>query len=201
MNPNPIPALHVLLAAIAVWSGIAPHDRFTWYLETIPAFIGWPVLLFYSRKTYVPISLQIVFVLHAAVLFVGGHYTYAEVPGFTFDIPFLGGVRNHFDKLGHFMQGVTPALITCETVRRLAVISSSRWAAFFAVTTALAFSAFYELIEWWVGALTGDSAEAFLGTQGYVWDTQSDMLMALCGAVAAVSLDAAIRKDRAYRSS
>ena len=201
MKPNFIPLVHILLAGVAIWSGIAPHDRFTWYLETVPGFIGWPILFYYSRKTRISTVLQLIFAFHACVLFVGGHYTYELVPGFKFDIPFLGGVRNHFDKLGHFMQGITPALITCEVVRRKNVVATNGWAMFFSVTTALAFSACYELVEWWVSAMTGDDADAFLGTQGYIWDTQSDMMMALCGAIGAVIVEASIRRNRAYRSS
>ncbi|RMH15784.1 MAG: DUF2238 domain-containing protein, partial [Gammaproteobacteria bacterium] len=117
---------------------------------------------------------------------VGGHYTYAEVPLFNEIRDLLGGHRNNFDKLGHFAQGFVPAMIAREILIRKEVIGSVRWRTFFIICFCLAFSALYELIEWWVALLTGDSAEAFLGTQGYVWDTQSDMALALVGAVVAL---------------
>jgi putative membrane protein len=182
--------LHLILLAAAFWSGYDPADRFTWYLEVIPGFLGWAAMLYFSQRSSLSFGLQCVFTAHIFLLFVGGHYTYAEVPGFRFDLPFLGGVRNHFDKLGHFFQGISPTLITIEVVRRKKIITSGRWRSFFALTTALAFSAFYELVEWWVSAATGEGGDAFLGTQGYVWDTQSDMFLALLGALFAVMCSA-----------
>jgi putative membrane protein len=178
---------HFLLLIVAVWSGFAPLDRFTWYLEVIPGFIGWGVLL-WLRKVRISFLLQLVIVLHIIILFVGGHYTYSEVPGFAFNLPFLGGVRNHYDKLGHFMQGLTPALITREVILRKRLVNGGNWISFFSVSVALAFSAFYELVEWWVSVSVGEGGDAFLGTQGYVWDTQSDMLMALLGGIFVVVL-------------
>ena len=122
------------------------------------------------------------------VLFVGGHYTYAEVPFFHWIARACNGVRNNFDKVGHFAQGFVPALITRELVTRLRVVNGRMWTGFFAVCVALSISAVYELIEWWTALLTGESAEAFLGTQGYVWDTQSDMFWAFVGSMTAVIL-------------
>jgi len=114
---------------------------------------------------------------------VGGHYTYAEVPLFN---DLFGATRNNFDKLGHFAQGFVPAMVTREIIIRKNIINGRNWQAFFTIAFCLAFSAFYELIEWWVALLSGEDAEAFLGTQGYIWDTQSDMAMALAGAIIAL---------------
>ena len=114
----------------------------------------------------------------------GGHYTYAEVPGFT---GWFGSERNNYDKIGHFFQGFVPAILAREILIRKQVVNGSRWLALFVVSVCLAFSAFYELIEWWVAELSGEGAEAFLGTQGYVWDTQSDMALALIGSIAALA--------------
>jgi putative membrane protein len=124
--------------------------------------------------------------LHMAVLMVGGHYTYAEVPGFRFDLPWLGGLRNDYDKLGHFFQGFGPALVVREILWRKRVVRTRAWLDFLVVAVCLAISAAYELVEWWVSVSTGSGGDAFLGTQGFVWDTQSDMLSALIGAVVAV---------------
>jgi len=179
-------AFHALLFLTALWSGFQPEDRFTWYLEVIPGFIGWAALIWFGRKICFPLALQIIFSAHIILLFVGGHYTYAHVPGFTFDLEILGGLRNDFDKLGHFFQGITPALIAWEVITRKRIVSSQAWASFFSITVALAFSAFYELVEWAVSVSVGEGGDAFLGTQGYVWDTQSDMLMALLGGISAM---------------
>lgn len=118
---------------------------------------------------------------HCVVLMVGGHYTYAEVPGFD---NLFGSQRNNYDKIGHFFQGFVPALLAREILLRNAVVNGRGWLGLFVISIPLAFSAFYELIEWWVALLSGEDAEAFLGTQGYVWDTQSDMFLALLGAFA-----------------
>lgn len=182
------PLIHLLLFVTAVWSGFDPLDRFTWYLEVIPGFVGWAAAYWIGRKAKLSPVLQAVIAFHIILLFVGGHYTYAEVPGFRFDLYMLGGLRNQYDKLGHFMQGVTPALITREVILRKRLINGRGWTSFFAVSVALSFSAFYELVEWWVSISTGEGGDAFLGTQGYIWDTQSDMLMALLGGLFAVAL-------------
>ncbi len=117
---------------------------------------------------------------------IGGHYTYAEVPLFDFIRQWFGGIRNNYDKIGHFAQGFIPSLITREIIIRKNVINGKVWQSFFIVCFCLAFSAFYELIEWWVALGTGEDAEAFLGTQGYIWDTQSDMAFALVGAICSI---------------
>lgn len=129
--------------------------------------------------------LYVLILLHCIVLIVGGHYTYAEVPLFD---GLFGAQRNNYDKLGHFFQGFVPALIAREILIRKRAVNGKWWLSLFVISIALAFSAFYELIEWWVALLSGAGAEAFLGTQGYIWDTQSDMAMALIGAIFALIL-------------
>jgi putative membrane protein len=169
--------------AVLVWSAIAPHDYGTWFLEVFPALIAAVVLLF-TRSSYPLTTLAYVLILiHAIVLMIGGHYTYAEVPPFDWLKEALGLERNNYDKLGHFAQGFVPAIVAREILIRNRVVSDPRWRDFFIVCFCLAFSAFYELIEWWVALLSAEAAESFLGTQGYVWDTQSDMAWALLGAV------------------
>ncbi|QYJ85701.1 DUF2238 domain-containing protein [Shewanella mesophila] len=169
--------------AVLIWSGIEPKDNFTWFLEVVPALIALPVL-FFTRKRFPLTSLAYGLILiHAVILMVGGHYTYAEVPLFDWIAQLMGGERNNYDKLGHFAQGFIPALLAREVFLRLEVVKPGAWCNFLICCFALGFSAFYELIEWWVALFSGEDAESFLGTQGYVWDTQSDMAMALLGAV------------------
>ncbi len=171
-----------------IWSAINPKDYFTWILEAAPAVIAVVVLAATENRFRLTPLAYFLILLHAIVLMVGGHYTYAEVPLFDQLGSMLGSERNNFDKLGHFMQGFVPALIAREILIRKQVIPSAVWRNFFIVCFCLAFSAFYELLEWWVAIASGESAEAFLGTQGYVWDTQSDMAYALAGAVLALLL-------------
>ena len=174
-----------VFSAVLVWSGIGPKDRLTWVLEVAPAVIGAVVLAAtYRRFTLTPLLYWLILV-HSIILMVGGHYTYAEVPYFD---GLLGSTRNEYDKLGHFAQGFVPALIAREIVIRLDVIRSEGWRNFFIVSFCLGLSAFYELIEWWVALISEEAADAFLGTQGYVWDTQSDMAYALLGAISALLL-------------
>jgi len=173
---------------VLVWSAINPADPFTWWLEAVPALVAVP-LLFFTRKRFPLTPLVYVLVLaHCCVLFVGAHYTYAEVPLFDTIAHWMGSERNNYDKLGHFAQGFIPAMLAREIMLRNQAVKPGAWCAFLVTCFVLAFSAFYELIEWWVAVATGEGAEAFLGTQGYVWDTQSDMLMALIGAIVALVL-------------
>ncbi|MEN9432462.1 MAG: hypothetical protein RLZZ422_51 [Pseudomonadota bacterium] len=171
---------------VLAWSAYQPHDYFTWFLEVIPALIGFAVLAA-TRKSF-PLTplLYALILIHCLILMVGGHYTYAEVPLFNDFKEWFGFERNNYDKVGHFVQGFVPAMIARELIIRKHIINGRGWMNFFIVCFCLAFSAFYELIEWWVAIGTGDSAEAFLGTQGYVWDTQSDMAWALGGAIVAL---------------
>lgn len=170
----------LVFAVVFVWSAIDPKDQFTWFLEVLPAIIGVVLVAATYNKFRLTPLLYFFILAHCVVLMVGGHYTYAEVPLFD---GLFGAERNNYDKVGHFFQGFVPALLAREILIRKAVINGAAWRNFFTVSVCLAFSAFYELIEWWVAELTGEGAEAFLGTQGYVWDTQSDMGLALLGAI------------------
>ncbi len=173
----------IIFAVFFVWSGTNPEDRFTWFLEVSPAIIGAVTLaLTYKSFRLTPLA-YVLILIHCIILMIGGHYTYAEVPMFD---ELFGSSRNNYDKLGHFAQGFVPALIAREIILRKNVINGRAWRSFFVISFCLAFSAFYELIEWWVALATGENAEAFLGTQGYVWDTQSDMAFALLGAITAL---------------
>lgn len=167
---------------VLIWSGIHPKDGFTWFLEVLPALIGLLVLVFTYHKFRLSRLTYILILLHCIVLMVGGHYTYAEVPLFDTFAQWFGWGRNHYDKVGHFVQGFVPACIARELLIRFNVVKNERWRVTFVISFCLAFSAFYELIEWWTALAVGEDAEAFLGTQGYVWDTQSDMFLAFIGA-------------------
>ena len=177
-----------IFLAVLLWSGINPKDYPTWVLEVAPAVIGFAALALTRHSFPLTPLLYLLILAHCVVLMVGGHYTYAEVPLFDIIKPLFGFERNNFDKLGHFMQGFVPALIAREILIRKAVMASSWWRNFFIVCFCLALSAFYELLEWFVAIISGTGAEAFLGTQGYIWDTQSDMGFALLGAILALLL-------------
>lgn len=169
-----------------VWSAIGPKDYPTWALEVAPAMIGLIIMAFTYNSFRLTTLLYILILLHCVILIVGGHYTYAEVPLFDYLKPVFGWERNNYDKLGHFMQGFVPAILAREILIRKAVVASTAWRNLFIISICLAFSAFYEMLEWAVALMTGSASEAFLGTQGYIWDTQSDMGMALLGAAAAL---------------
>ena len=178
----------LVFAVVLVWSAINPADYFTWFLEVLPAIIGLLVLLA-TRKSFPLTPLVYALILiHCVILMVGGHYTYAEVPLFDWIRDSFGLARNNYDKVGHFAQGFIPAMVAREILIRKRVVLVRSWLAFLVVCFCLALSAFYELIEWAVALASGESAEAFLGTQGYVWDTQSDMGFALVGAVSTLLL-------------
>ena len=169
-----------IFTVVLAWSGVNPKDPFTWLLEVAPAVIG-AVLLALTYNSFRLTPLLYAFILaHCVVLMVGGHYTYAEVPFFE---GLFGAERNNYDKLGHFFQGFVPALLAREILIRKNIVNGTVWRNIIIVSICLAFSAFYELLEWWVALATGEDAEAFLGTQGYAWDTQSDMGFALIGAI------------------
>ncbi|MHB8880917.1 MAG: DUF2238 domain-containing protein [Thermodesulfovibrionales bacterium] len=172
-----------IFLAVLVWSGVRPHDYFTWFLEVVPALIALTVIVL-TRKAFelTPFAYWLILV-HAVILMIGGHYTYAEVPFFDWLKEVFSLSRNNYDKVGHFAQGFVPALVAREILLRTTPLHPGKMLSFIVVCICLAISAFYELIEWWVAAATGTAAEAFLGTQGYAWDTQSDMAFALAGAV------------------
>jgi putative membrane protein len=176
-------ALLAFVVAVLVWSGVAPKDRFTWFMEVFPVLIAVPVLLVTrARFEFTPLVYTLI-AIHACILMVGGKYTYAEVPlGFWMERTF-GFARNHYDRIGHFAQGFVPALVAREILIRNSPLKGSRWLPFLVVCFCLAFSAFYEFIEWWTALAKGASADAFLGTQGDPWDTQWDMFWALIGAI------------------
>ena len=171
----------VVFFAVLIWSGIMPKNYFTWVLEVAPALIGLGILAATYHKFTLSRLTYCLILLHCIVLMIGGHYTYAEVPLFDTIANWFGWERNHYDKLGHFVQGFVPACIAREILLRFNVVKNERWLSILVMSVCLAFSAFYELIEWWVALAVGSDAESFLGTQGYVWDTQSDMFMALIG--------------------
>jgi putative membrane protein len=174
--------------AVLIWSVINPKDYLTWLLEVFPALIGFTVLTATYKKFQLTTLVYCLILLHMCILFVGGHYTYAEMPLFDYLKPVFGWTRNNYDKLGHFIQGFVPALIAREILIRKDVIRGNGWRNFLIVCFCLAFSAFYELIEWQVATAEGSAADAFLGTQGDIWDTQSDMALALLGAITALVL-------------
>lgn len=179
---DPVVLLELLGLAL-IFSGIAPKDRFTWLLEVAPIFVGVPILVAtYRRFPLTPLAYRLIFV-HALILMVGGHYTYAEVPlGYWMKDAF-GFARNHYDRIGHFAQGFVPAILAREILLRKTPLKSRGWVFFLVTCVCLAISACYEFVEWGTAVLTGSKADAFLGTQGDPWDTQWDMLWAVIGAV------------------
>jgi putative membrane protein len=179
--------LLITAGLVLVWSGIQPHDRFTWLLEVAPVLIGAPILVALWPRFRLTRLVCTLLWIHAIILMVGGKYTYAEVPlGFWLRDVF-GFARNHYDRIGHFAQGFIPAMLAREVLIRRSPLRGSRWLPFLVVCVCLAFSALYELIEFWTALATGEAAEAFLGTQGDPWDTQWDMQMALLGAITALA--------------
>jgi putative membrane protein len=174
---------------VLIWSAIAPKDYFTWFLEVFPALIGFVFIVVTYRTFPLTPLLYTLILIHMIILMVGGHYTYAEVPLFDWIRDVLHQSRNNYDKVGHFMQGFEPAILAREILlRKRVVLKRGLWLSYIVLSIVLAFSAFYELVEWWVALATGEGADAFLGTQGYVWDTQSDMMWALIGGIAALML-------------
>ncbi len=176
----------VIFVGVFIWSAVNPYDYLTWGLEVLPAVILAVGLWYFHHRYQVTPMLSVLILLHCIILIIGGHYTYALVPGFEHFLSQVWPERNNYDKLGHFAQGFVPAIICREMVIRLDVFNSVAWQRFFVISFCLGFSAFYELIEWWVALLSGEGAESFLGTQGYVWDTQSDMFLALIGSIMAL---------------
>jgi putative membrane protein len=177
--------LLVSLLAVFLWSGHRPADFFTWVLEVLPAVAG--VLLLLATRRRFPLT-DLVYLLiwvHCAILLVGGHYTYAEVPLFNWLRDHFGLERNYYDRVGHLAQGFVPAMVAREILLRTSPLRAGRWLFVLVTGVCLAISACYEFVEWWVAVATGTAAEAFLGTQGDVWDTQWDMFLALCGALVA----------------
>lgn len=177
--------LLVILIAVFVWSAIYPVDRLIWALEVAPVLIALPTLVFTHRYFIFTPLVYALILIHAIILLVGGHYTYAEVPWFNWLRDTFELSRNYYDRVGHFAQGFVPAMIAREILLRKSPLEVGRWLFFIVCCICLSISAFYEFVEWWVAIYEGGAADAFLGTQGDVWDTQWDMLMALVGAISA----------------
>jgi putative membrane protein len=182
--------LHLTLLSIGIavltWSGWKPHDYFTWILEVFPAIIaGIALTMIYPRFQFTNVVYALI-LAHAIILMIGGHYTYAEMPAFSWLRDTFGLARNYYDRVGHFAQGFVPAMIAREILVRNRAVNGRHWLFFIVACIALAISACYEFVEWWVAVASGTAAESFLATQGDVWDTQWDMFVALCGAVLAL---------------
>ncbi len=178
--------LLIIYGCVLIWSAVGPKEYFTWFLEIIPALLGLGILLFTYKHFHFTNLVYGLILIHCIILFIGGHYTYAEVPLFETIQDALGQTRNNYDKVGHFAQGFVPALIVRELLLKYHVVNYKSWRTFIIVCICMAISVSYEFIEWAVALGTGQVAESFLGTQGYEWDTQSDMLYATFGAIIAL---------------
>lgn len=177
-------AVYIIIFLIAaIWSGYQSYEPWLWYLEAGICLVGLLVLIMTYKRFQFTNMTYIFILIHFIILFIGAHYSYARVPLFDWIKDWMDSDRNNYDKVGHFAQGFVPAMIARELLIRLDVIRKKSWIPFLVVCICLAISAFYELIEWWVGAFSEDGADDFLGTQGYVWDTQSDMFCAMIGAI------------------
>ena len=178
--------LLVVVLAVLAWSGIGPQDRLTWFLEVLPVLLAVPLLLATARSFPLTPLAYVLIALHALILMYGGHYTYALTP-FGFWLQDLGDfTRNHYDRIGHLMQGFGPAIIARELLLRTSPLRPGKWLFTIVCLSILGVSACYEFTEWWAALAGGDAAGAFLGTQGDVWDTQWDMQMALVGSIVAL---------------
>jgi putative membrane protein len=186
------------LGAVLAWSAIRPHDYFTWFLEVLPAFLGIGILaITYRRFRFTDLVYGLIWI-HAAILMVGGHYTYAQMPLFNWIRDTFHLMRNDYDRLGHFAQGFVPALIAREFLLRMSSLKRGKLLAFLVVSICLAFSALYELFEWQMAVSLGPRTNDFLGTQGDVWDTQEDMATCLVGSIVSLLLMSRIH-DRALQ--
>lgn len=181
--------LLIIVLIFGVWSGIKPIDtRLTWVLETLPVMMALPVLIITYKKFPLTNLTYTLIAIHAMILMLGAHYSYAKVPlGFWME-DWFGWTRNNYDKIGHFMQGFGPAIYTREIVSRTSPLRRGKWLGFISIAVPLAFSACYEIIEWLASLSNPTDTEAFLGTQGYIWDTQSDMFLCLIGSMVALLL-------------
>ena len=183
---GPVLPLLALVAVVFVWSAFGPLDRFTWFLEVLPALVGLPLLAVTYRRFPLTSLAYSLIAAHAVILMVGGHYTYAQVPLFSWIRDTFGLARNHYDRIGHFAQGFVPAILAREILLRRTPLRRGGWLVTIVMSICLAISALYELFEWVVAVATGTAADAFLGTQGDFWDTQKDMAMCLVGAISAL---------------
>lgn len=178
-------ALIAIVALVMAWSAIHPHDRFTWWLEVIPVFVGFAILGVTRRSFPLTRLVYTLIAIHMIILAVGGHYTYARVPLFDLIKEWFSLTRNHYDRVGHFAQGFVPAMIAREILIRRKVVQGRGWVFFLTTCICLSISVIYEWIEWWTALGTGEASTDFLGTQGDIWDTQSDMFLCGIGAVTA----------------
>ena len=175
--------LLLILFVVLIWSVIHPRDLFTWFLEVLPALIGVAVIVVTYHRFRLTNLVYLLVAIHMIILIIGGHYTYAEMPIFNWIRDTFHLARNYYDRLGHFAQGFIPAIVVREILLRKSGLQRGKLLAFIIISICLAISASYELIEWGVAEATGSAADAFLGTQGDVWDTQWDMFLALWGAI------------------
>lgn len=187
-SPRAIPALYAAVVVALLWSAVGPFDRTTWWLEVAPIILVFPLLWATRHRFRLTTLVYVLIAVHAVILLVGGHWSYARVPAGFWVQEAFGMSRNPYDKLGHFAQGFIPAMVAREVFFRLRVINGRGWLVFVIVCVVLAVSATYELIEWGAALALGQGAEEFLGTQGDMWDTQSDMFMALVGSLTALGL-------------
>ena len=185
VNRQNLATLIILVSVVFLWSALRPHDYFTWVLEVFPVLIAVPLLILTRSKFPLTNLAYGLIAVHMLILLVGGHYTYAEMPLFSWLRDYYGWDRNYYDRLGHVAQGFIPAIISREILLRTSPLRPGKWLFFIVVCVCLAMSAFYEFIEWWVALASGSDAVAFLATQGDVWDTQWDMFLAFLGAVSA----------------
>lgn len=203
-NSSPVPKEHLFLLGLftagLVWSVNAPKDLFTWFLETVPALIALVVVLVSYRRFRLTTLIYTLLCLHSLILMIGGHYTYAEMPLFSWLRDEFGLARNYYDRVGHFAQGFIPAMVFRELLLRRSVLRQGRLLFVVIVSFSLSVSALYEFFEWWVALAIGENADAFLATQGDVWDTQWDMFLAMCGAVCALLILRNLH-DRQLRSA
>jgi putative membrane protein len=177
--------LLLLVLVVLVWSGIGPYDRLTWFLEVVPVLIAIPLLLLTAHRMPLTPLAYVLIAVHAVILMYGGHHTYALTPFGDWLREVFGFARNHYDRIGHLMQGFGPAIIARELLLRTSPLRPGKWLFTLVTLSILGVSACYEFTEWWAALAGGDAAGAFLGTQGDVWDTQWDMFLAGCGAIAA----------------
>jgi putative membrane protein len=184
-NRQYLATLIIFVSMVFLWSALRPHDYFTWVLEVFPVLIAVPLLILTRSKFPLTNLAYGLIAVHMLILLVGGHYTYAEMPLFSWLRDYYGWDRNYYDRLGHVAQGFIPAIISREILLRTSPLRPGKWLFFIVVCVCLAMSAFYEFIEWWVALASGSDAVAFLATQGDVWDTQWDMFLAFLGAISA----------------
>jgi putative membrane protein len=182
-------ALLIVILAFWIWSGIGVHDtRITWILETFPIIVALPVIVLTYKRFPLTNLMYALVAIHALILMLGGHFSYAKVPlGFWME-NWFGWTRNNYDKIGHFMQGFGPAIYSREIFSRTSPLRRGKWLGFISVAVPLAFSALYEIFEWMASLSNPTDTEAFLGTQGYIWDTQTDMFWCLIGSIASIIL-------------